>query len=63
MHFKWTKDQHRYNHPHHDEVAVVFVGDDGAPPLDRDIIVYPQKPLNSANCDPMITPYFFQEET
>ena len=28
--------------PHHDKVAVVFVGDDGVPPFDRDIVVYPK---------------------
>ena len=65
MHFKCGRDQRRYNQPHHDEVAVVFVGDDGAPPLDRDIIVYPRnKPLQhishmSANCDPMTYPILF----
>ena len=52
-----------------DKVPVVFVGDDGALPLDRDIIVYPRnKPLQnisfmSANCDSMTYPVLFQEET
>jgi len=42
---------------HHDEVVVVFVGEDGALPLAYDIIVYPRgKSLRqisymSANCD------------
>ena len=55
--------------PHYDEVPVVFVGNDGAPPLDRDIIVYPRnEPLQnisfiSANCNPMTYPVLFQEET
>jgi len=50
---------------HHDEVPMVFVGDDGAPPIHRDIVVYPRDhPLQqisfiSANCDPMIYPLLF----
>ena len=35
---KHGKYQRRYNEPHHDKVAIVFVGDDDALP---------------ANCDPM----------
>ena len=42
MQFRVGKDRRRYNTPHHDEVAVVFVGKDGAPPMERDIIVYPR---------------------
>ena len=39
MFFKRGIDQRRYNEPRHDEVAAVFVGDDGAPPFQRDIVV------------------------
>ena len=65
MHFKCGKDQHRYNQPYHGEIAVVFIGDDGAPPLDQDIIVYLRdEPLHhtsfmSANCDPITYPILF----
>jgi len=51
--------------PHHDEVVLVFVGEDGALPLAHDIIVYPRaRPLQqisymSANYDPMIYPLLF----
>ena len=31
MQFRISRDLQRYNIPHHDEVAVVFVGEDGAP--------------------------------
>ena len=41
MIFKRGSDQRQYNEPRHDEVAAIFVGDEGAPPLKRDIIVYP----------------------
>lgn len=40
MHFKRGPDRRRYNKPTHDEVAAVFVGQDGAPPAYRDIVVY-----------------------
>ena len=40
MYFKAGKDQRRYNKPTHDEVTAVFVGENGAPPITRDIIVY-----------------------
>ena len=65
MYFKQGRDQRRYNEPHHDEVAVVFVGDDGAPPANRDIVVHPkdenprQISYLSANIDPMVYPIFF----
>ena len=35
-------DQRRYNRPTVDEVAMIFVGNDGAPPTNRDIVVYPR---------------------
>ena len=59
MIFKRGKNQRRYNEPRHDEVAAVFVGEEGAPPMERDIIIYPKdtpcKRISymSANCDPM----------
>ena len=55
----------RYNLPSHEEVAVVFVGDDGAPLANREIVIYPRvQPLRtissvSANLDPMVYPTFF----
>ena len=68
MQFRIGKDRQKYNMPHHDEVAVVFVGEDGAPPMDRDIIVYPKnQPLQhisymSANRDQMIYPLLFPHD-
>ena len=58
MIFKRGSNQRRYNEPH-DEVAAVFVGNEGAPPMERDIIIYPKDTLckrisyMSANCDPI----------
>ncbi|XP_065658166.1 uncharacterized protein LOC136082673 [Hydra vulgaris] len=58
-------DRRRYNLPSHDEVAVVFVGKDGALPTSREVIIYPRgRPLKivssmSANLDPMVYPLFF----
>ena len=55
LHFKRGPD----NEPTHDGIAAVFVGEDGAPPAQRDIIVYPkdQPPQRisymSCNIDPM----------
>ncbi|XP_065641007.1 uncharacterized protein LOC136073317 [Hydra vulgaris] len=55
-----------YNLPSHDEVAVVFVGKDSAPPTSREVIIYPRgHPLKivssmSANLDPMVYPLFFR---
>ena len=65
MFFRRGSDQRRYNEPLHDEIAVVFVGEDGAPPgfKDRDIVVHPfgqpchQISILSANCDPMVSEY------
>ena len=65
MVIKRGPDRRRYNEPTHDEVAAIFVGNDGAPPANRDFIVYPKgKPCTrikdiSANCDPMVYPIFF----
>nr|XP_047124283.1 uncharacterized protein LOC124806990 [Hydra vulgaris] len=58
-------DRRRYNLPSHEEVAIVFVGNDGAPPPSREVVIYPRgQPLKtissmSANLDPMIYPIFF----
>ncbi|XP_057297109.1 uncharacterized protein LOC130626007 [Hydractinia symbiolongicarpus] len=47
------------------EVAAIFVGNDGAPPAARDIVVYPrnqplrQIPYTSCNIDPMVYPILF----
>nr|XP_047142407.1 uncharacterized protein LOC105845608 [Hydra vulgaris] len=35
-------DRRRYNLPSHDEVPVVFVGEDGAPPTSREVVIYPR---------------------
>lgn len=65
MHFKEGTDVRRYNEPRHDEVAAIFVSNDGAPPKDRDIVVYPrdEPPRNisymSSHSDPMVYPLFF----
>nr|XP_047144617.1 uncharacterized protein LOC124818131 [Hydra vulgaris] len=41
-------DRRRYNLPSHEEVAIVFVGDDGAPPASREIVIYPRgQPLRT----------------
>ena len=63
MFFKRGQDQRRYNTPIEDDIAAVFVGEDGAPPgfTDRDIVVHPHgRPREhisvlSANCDPMVS--------
>ncbi|XP_065658163.1 uncharacterized protein LOC136082674 [Hydra vulgaris] len=58
-------DRRCFNLPSHDEVAFVFVGEDGAPPTSREVVIYPRGyPLKivssmSANLDPMIYPLFF----
>ena len=59
------QDRRRYNLPSHNEVAVVFVGEDGAPPAPREVVIYPRgHPLKTtssmpANLDPMVYPLFF----
>ncbi|XP_057310044.1 uncharacterized protein LOC130648041 [Hydractinia symbiolongicarpus] len=59
-------DRRRYNLPHHEEVAAVFVDQDGAPPGDRYIVTYPRErnlqniSASSANLEPMVYPLFFQ---
>lgn len=64
------KDQRRYNLPQTNEVAMVFVNDDGEPPFDRDIRIYPKTQKDSttnfvnlsilsSNMDPMVYPLLF----
>ena len=59
------QDRLRFSLPSHNEVAVVFVGEDGAPPASREVVVYPRgHPLKtisimSANLDLMVFPLFF----
>ncbi|XP_065671426.1 uncharacterized protein LOC136089381 [Hydra vulgaris] len=54
-----------YNLHSHNEVAVVFVGEDGVPLASREFLIYPRgHPLKttssmSANLDPMVYPVFF----
>jgi len=63
--FKRGPDCRRYNEPTHNEVAAVFVGEDGAPPANRDIVVYPRDrqperiSYMSAHTDPMCYPILF----
>ncbi|XP_030850990.1 uncharacterized protein LOC754317 [Strongylocentrotus purpuratus] len=65
MIFKRGSDQRRYNLPTVDEVAAVFVGEDGMPPDQRDFAVYPKNhhlhniSCLSANIDPMTYPLLF----
>lgn len=40
-------DERRYNAPTANEIAVVFVNEDGEPPFERDFRVYPKNPCNS----------------
>ena len=40
-------DQRRYNKPTENEVAMVFVNNDGEPPFERDIRIYPKNPIDS----------------
>ena len=55
-------DQRKDNQPVNDEVAAIFVANDGAPLASRDIIIYPRNaplrciPYTSSNIDPMCYP-------
>ena len=59
------EDRRRYNAARHEEVAAIFIGEDGAPPVGCEIVVYPcDQPLRqinhlSANVDPMSYPLLF----
>ena len=63
--FKCGSDCRRYNEPTHDEVAAVFVGDDGAPPANHGIVMYPRNrapqriSYMSCHVDPMCYPILF----
>ena len=65
MYIRHGNDFRRYNEPMHDEVAVIFVGENGEPPHDRDIVIYPENsptrnmPYTSPNADPMVHPIPF----
>lgn len=65
-------DPRRYNQPaaHVNEVAVVFVGEDGLPPGNLDLVIYDSNPVDpnrrmqsisagSPHADPMLYPMFF----
>ncbi|XP_065674146.1 uncharacterized protein LOC136091089 [Hydra vulgaris] len=39
--------------------GVIFVGENGAPPTSREVVIYPRGHPMSANFDPMIYPLFF----
>ena len=52
-------DLRRYNEPTHYEVAAVFIGEDGAPPANRDVVIYPKytpPQCMSCNLNPMCYP-------
>src|SRR5258705_11267155 len=42
-------DESRYNAPTSNEVAMVFVSDDGEPPFQPDIRIYPRNPTTNNN--------------
>ena len=47
-------DKNRYNIAACNEVAVVFVSDDGDPPTERDVCIYEKtsdKPIHMGNCN------------
>lgn len=48
MHFvaDVTRDQRRYNLPTANEVAAVFVGDDGRPPRNINLVIYDTNPID-----------------
>ena len=58
-------DRRRYNLPDHDEVGVIFVGDEGAPSKPPDIVVYTKQDqlrhvsMLSPNSDPLSFPLFY----
>ena len=63
------RNQRRYNQPTVDEVAALFVGTDGAPPTNKDIVVYPRMEGKHrvselhAFVDPMSYPLLFPTGT
>ena len=64
MYMRTGPDRRRYNQPTMDEVAAVFVGDEGAPPV-YDFSVFSTDgrvrsiPVTSPHCDPMTYPLLF----
>ena len=60
LHFKRGPDQRRYNEP-----TAIFIGEDGAPPPNRDVVIYPKDTppqrisYMSCNLDPMCYPLLF----
>ncbi|KAF2354870.1 hypothetical protein FHG87_014377 [Trinorchestia longiramus] len=65
MQFIPGPDRRRYNNPTGNEVAAIFVGNDGASPMYRDIVVYPiglqthKIAYISCHLDPMVYPLLF----
>ncbi|XP_065321170.1 uncharacterized protein LOC135928643 [Gordionus sp. m RMFG-2023] len=65
-----ANDRRRFNIPNIDEVEMIFNNDDGEPPFERDVKVYPRNDdsnlviLNilSPNLDPMVYPLLFPYE-
>ena len=63
--FRRGSDMRRHNLPTSNEIAVVFLGEDGAPPVHRDITIYPRDhpperiPYTSCHLDPMTYPLLF----
>jgi hypothetical protein len=60
-----TRDKRRYNLPVVNEIAVVFVGENGEPPSKRDLVIYPKNEKSktisflSPLIDPMVYPILF----
>ena len=60
-----TRDKRRYNLPTANEIAVVFVGENGEPPSKRDLVIYPRNENSrtisfmSPFIDPMFYPILF----
>ena len=42
IYLRMGPDHHQYNAPHHEEVAIMFTGENGESPNHRDIIIYPR---------------------
>ncbi|KAF2365688.1 Phoxous domain [Trinorchestia longiramus] len=65
MQFIPGSDRRRYNNPTGNEIAAIFVGDDGAPPMYRDIVLYPiglqrhRIAYISCHLDPMVYSLLF----
>ncbi|CAK9303230.1 unnamed protein product [Gordionus sp. m RMFG-2023] len=55
-----ANDRRRFNIPTIDEVAMIFNNDDGEPPFQRDVKVYPQKTFGQVPC--ASTPLYMTDE-